>query len=97
MPFYLSLATFLMSLSFSVYGVFKDDPFLYVSNLFDCFLHITYNVLFFSICIVTLSRTHITLYNILYVLCRFQMVLEQFWLLSNWLCTSTTEVYLEKT
>lgn len=61
MPFYLSLATFLMSLSFSAYGVFKDDPFLYVSNWFDCFLQVTYNVWFFSICIVTLSRTHITL------------------------------------
>ena len=31
MPFYLSLSTFLMSLSFSIYGVFKYDPFIYVS------------------------------------------------------------------
>ncbi|KAJ4849967.1 Bidirectional sugar transporter SWEET2a [Turnera subulata] len=31
MPFYLSLSTFLMSLSFFVYGVLKFDPFLYVS------------------------------------------------------------------
>lgn len=32
MPFYLSLSTFLMSLSFSTYGVFKYDPFIYVPN-----------------------------------------------------------------
>lgn len=31
MPFYLSLSTFLTSLSFSTYGVLKFDPFLYVS------------------------------------------------------------------
>lgn len=31
MPFYLSLATFLMSLSFFVYGLFKHDPFISVS------------------------------------------------------------------
>lgn len=31
MPFYLSLSTFLMSLSFFAYGLFKDDPFIYVS------------------------------------------------------------------
>nr|AMQ35580.1 SWEET transporter protein 2b [Solanum tuberosum] len=32
MPFYLSLATFLMSLSFFAYGMFKKDPFIYVPN-----------------------------------------------------------------
>ncbi|ESR62833.1 hypothetical protein CICLE_v10016510mg [Citrus x clementina] len=32
MPFYLSLSTFLMSLSFLAYGMFKDDPFIYVPN-----------------------------------------------------------------
>ncbi|KAM1917745.1 hypothetical protein ACFX13_037309 [Malus domestica] len=32
MPFNLSLATFLMSLSFSAYGVLKEDPFLYIPN-----------------------------------------------------------------
>ncbi|KAJ4703744.1 Bidirectional sugar transporter SWEET [Melia azedarach] len=32
MPFYLSLSTFLMSLSFFAYGLFKDDPFIYVPN-----------------------------------------------------------------
>lgn len=31
MPFYLSLATFLMSLSFFAYGMFKEDPFISVS------------------------------------------------------------------
>ncbi|TMW88433.1 hypothetical protein EJD97_018570 [Solanum chilense] len=32
MPFYLSLATFLMSLSFFAYGMFKQDPFIYIPN-----------------------------------------------------------------
>ncbi|XP_050230908.1 bidirectional sugar transporter SWEET2 [Mercurialis annua] len=32
MPFYLSLATFLMSLSFFAYGMLKYDPFIYVPN-----------------------------------------------------------------
>ncbi|VVA32156.1 PREDICTED: bidirectional sugar [Prunus dulcis] len=32
MPFNLSFATFLMSLSFSAYGIFKEDPFLYIPN-----------------------------------------------------------------
>lgn len=32
MPFYLSLSTFLMSLSFFAYGMFKYDPFIYVPN-----------------------------------------------------------------
>ncbi|XP_040369942.1 bidirectional sugar transporter SWEET3a-like [Rosa chinensis] len=30
MPFYLSLETLLMSLSFSAYGLFREDPFIYV-------------------------------------------------------------------
>ncbi|KAL8167621.1 hypothetical protein V2J09_009120 [Rumex salicifolius] len=32
MPFYLSLSTFLMSTSFCLYGIFNDDPFVYVPN-----------------------------------------------------------------
>ncbi|KAH0717746.1 hypothetical protein KY285_013777 [Solanum tuberosum] len=32
MPFYLSLATFLMSLSFFAYGMFKNDPFISIPN-----------------------------------------------------------------
>uniref|UniRef100_A0A7C8Z6V9 Bidirectional sugar transporter SWEET n=1 Tax=Opuntia streptacantha TaxID=393608 RepID=A0A7C8Z6V9_OPUST len=32
MPFYLSLATFVMSLSFFAYGLLKYDPFIYVPN-----------------------------------------------------------------
>ncbi|KAJ8761964.1 hypothetical protein K2173_006566 [Erythroxylum novogranatense] len=32
MPFYLSLSTFLMSLSFFAYGMLKFDPFIYVPN-----------------------------------------------------------------
>ncbi|WOG89713.1 hypothetical protein DCAR_0208951 [Daucus carota subsp. sativus] len=32
MPFYLSLSTFLMSLSFLAYGMFKHDPFISVPN-----------------------------------------------------------------
>ncbi|KAK2642645.1 hypothetical protein Ddye_024408 [Dipteronia dyeriana] len=32
MPSTLSLSTFLMSLSFFVYGMLKDDPFIYVPN-----------------------------------------------------------------
>ncbi|XP_044462417.1 bidirectional sugar transporter SWEET2a-like [Mangifera indica] len=32
MPFYLSLSTFLMSLSFFVYGMLKDDPFISLPN-----------------------------------------------------------------
>ena len=33
MPFYLSLSTFLMSLSFFAYGMLKHDSFIYVSKL----------------------------------------------------------------
>ncbi|KAL8113151.1 hypothetical protein AgCh_020468 [Apium graveolens] len=32
MPFYLSLSTFLMSLSFLAYGMLKHDPFISVPN-----------------------------------------------------------------
>ncbi|GAB2229854.1 hypothetical protein Droror1_Dr00014110 [Drosera rotundifolia] len=32
MPFYLSLSTFLMSLSFFVYGILNEDPFVYAPN-----------------------------------------------------------------
>ncbi|KAF9620875.1 hypothetical protein IFM89_015116 [Coptis chinensis] len=32
MPFYLSLSTFLMSISFFVYGVLKEDGFIFVPN-----------------------------------------------------------------
>ncbi|KAL9268706.1 Bidirectional sugar transporter SWEET2-like protein [Drosera capensis] len=32
MPFFLALATFLTSTSFFTYGIFKDDPFIYVPN-----------------------------------------------------------------
>ncbi|KAF8409165.1 hypothetical protein HHK36_005239 [Tetracentron sinense] len=32
MPFFLSLSTFLMSISFFTYGVLKYDPFIYISN-----------------------------------------------------------------
>ncbi|XP_010273402.1 PREDICTED: bidirectional sugar transporter SWEET2 [Nelumbo nucifera] len=32
MPFYLSLSTFLMSISFFAYGMLKCDPFIYVPN-----------------------------------------------------------------
>uniref|UniRef100_A0A7N0TE29 Bidirectional sugar transporter SWEET n=1 Tax=Kalanchoe fedtschenkoi TaxID=63787 RepID=A0A7N0TE29_KALFE len=32
MPFYLSLSTFLMSTSFFAYGIFNDDPFVFVPN-----------------------------------------------------------------
>nr|QEM23331.1 bidirectional sugar transporter SWEET2 [Paeonia suffruticosa] len=38
MPFYLSLSTFLMSLSFFEYGMLKNDPFIYVPNGIGSFL-----------------------------------------------------------
>lgn len=52
MPFYLSLSTFLMSISFSAYGMLKSDPFIYVSihwtKVFVCILMLLYyNVVFF--------------------------------------------------
>ena len=37
MPFYLSLATFVMSLSFFAYGLLKYDPFIYVSDILVLF------------------------------------------------------------
>ncbi|KAL3503065.1 hypothetical protein ACH5RR_037514 [Cinchona calisaya] len=46
MPFYLSLSTFLMSTSFSLYGIFNFDPFVYVPNGIGTFLGITQLVLF---------------------------------------------------
>ncbi|XLT15216.1 hypothetical protein HN51_060906, partial [Arachis hypogaea] len=42
MPFYLSLASFLMSLSLSAYGVLKDDPFIYIPNGIGTFLLLPY-------------------------------------------------------
>ncbi|GAB4849294.1 Bidirectional sugar transporter sweet2 [Ancistrocladus abbreviatus] len=32
MPFYLSLSTFLMNVSFFAYGIFNKDPFIYCPN-----------------------------------------------------------------
>lgn len=46
MPFYLSLATFLMSVSFATYGVFKDDPFIYVPNGIGSILGVVQLVLY---------------------------------------------------
>ncbi|KAL7212670.1 hypothetical protein ACSBR2_015366 [Camellia fascicularis] len=47
MPFYLSLATFLMSLSFFAYGMFKCDPFIYVPNGIGTVLGIVQLVLYY--------------------------------------------------
>ncbi|KAK6123944.1 hypothetical protein DH2020_042104 [Rehmannia glutinosa] len=47
MPFYLSLATFLMSLSFFVYGLFKQDSFISVPNGIGAILGIIQLVLYF--------------------------------------------------
>ncbi|KAL2484316.1 Bidirectional sugar transporter SWEET2 [Forsythia ovata] len=47
MPFYLSLATFLMSLSFFGYGMFKQDPFISVPNGIGAILGIIQLVLYF--------------------------------------------------
>lgn len=47
MPFYLSLSTFLTSLSFSTYGVLKFDPFLYVPNGIGTILGIVQLALFY--------------------------------------------------
>ncbi|CAA0832383.1 Bidirectional sugar transporter SWEET2 [Striga hermonthica] len=46
MPFYLSLATFLMSVSFFVYGLFKQDPFISVPNGIGAILGIIQLVLY---------------------------------------------------
>ncbi|GFP91243.1 bidirectional sugar transporter sweet2 [Phtheirospermum japonicum] len=47
MPFYLSLATFLMSLSFFIYGLFKEDAFISVPNGVGAILGIIQLVLYF--------------------------------------------------
>ncbi|KAK3011299.1 hypothetical protein RJ639_011474 [Escallonia herrerae] len=47
MPFYLSLSTFLMSISFFAYGMFKEDPFIYVPNGVGTILGIVQLSLFF--------------------------------------------------
>lgn len=47
MPFYLSLATFLMSLSFFAYGMFKNDPFISVPNGIGGVLGVIQLVLYF--------------------------------------------------
>ncbi|KAJ9153241.1 hypothetical protein P3X46_026705 [Hevea brasiliensis] len=46
MPFYLSLATFAMSLSFFAYGMLKFDPFIYVPNGIGTILGICQLVLY---------------------------------------------------
>ncbi|KAF2314634.1 hypothetical protein GH714_028110 [Hevea brasiliensis] len=46
MPFYLSLATFAMSLSFFAYGMLKFDPFIYVPNGIGSILGICQLVLY---------------------------------------------------
>lgn len=43
MPFYLSLSTFLMSISFFLYGIFNDDAFLYVSSLQHKNVHVLFS------------------------------------------------------
>ncbi|KAG9158856.1 hypothetical protein Leryth_017875 [Lithospermum erythrorhizon] len=48
MPFYLSLSTFLMSLSFFAYGMFKNDAFISVPNGIGAILGIVQLVLYFS-------------------------------------------------
>lgn len=48
MPFYLSLATFLMSLSFFAYGMFKQDAFIYVSNL-NPFVYVAFFSLYVAV------------------------------------------------
>ncbi|TQE00716.1 hypothetical protein C1H46_013655 [Malus baccata] len=50
MPFNLSLATFLMSLSFFAYGVFKKDHFLYVSVLFSASRCLHFKYEFWNLC-----------------------------------------------
>ncbi|KAG8385362.1 hypothetical protein BUALT_Bualt03G0035200 [Buddleja alternifolia] len=47
MPFYLSLATFLMSFSFFAYGMLKQDPFISVPNGIGAILGIIQLVLYF--------------------------------------------------
>ncbi|XP_073061334.1 bidirectional sugar transporter SWEET2a-like [Primulina eburnea] len=50
MPFYLSLATFLMSISFFAYGLLKHDPFIYVPNGAGAVLGAIQLVLYFYYC-----------------------------------------------
>ncbi|CAN4105714.1 unnamed protein product [Withania somnifera] len=47
MPFYLSLASFLMSVSFFAYGMFKNDPFISVPNGIGGVLGVIQLVLYF--------------------------------------------------
>ncbi|KAG5517099.1 hypothetical protein RHGRI_037750 [Rhododendron griersonianum] len=47
MPFYLSLATFLMSLSFFAFGMFKSDPFIFVPNGIGTVLGVIQLVLYY--------------------------------------------------
>ncbi|KAL5564987.1 hypothetical protein UlMin_028151 [Ulmus minor] len=47
MPFYLSLSTFLMSTSFFLYGLFNNDPFIYVPNGIGTILGIVQLALYF--------------------------------------------------
>ncbi|CAN4082142.1 unnamed protein product [Withania somnifera] len=47
MPFYLSLATFLMSISFFAYGLFKNDSFISVPNGIGSVLGVIQLVLYF--------------------------------------------------
>ncbi|XP_062096924.1 bidirectional sugar transporter SWEET2-like isoform X2 [Humulus lupulus] len=49
MPFYLSLSTFLMSLSFSAYGFSKYDPFIYVPNVIGTILGVVQLALYYYI------------------------------------------------
>lgn len=61
MPFYLSLATFLMSLSFSVYGLFQHDLFISVPNGIGAILGVVQLVLYFRYSGISEeeSRTHL--------------------------------------
>lgn len=47
MPFYLSLSTFLMSASFSAYGIFNNDAFIYVPNGIGTILGVVQLLLYF--------------------------------------------------
>ncbi|XP_038705533.1 bidirectional sugar transporter SWEET2a-like isoform X2 [Tripterygium wilfordii] len=47
MPFYLSFATFLMSLSFFVYGILKSDLFIYIPNGIGTILGIVQLILYY--------------------------------------------------
>ncbi|BAT89454.1 hypothetical protein LR48_Vigan08g026700 [Vigna angularis] len=47
MPFYLSLSTFLMSISFFLYGLVSDDTFIYVPNGIGTVLGIVQLILYF--------------------------------------------------